>query len=378
MVYALTDPPGNRELRQGVRGSRGQGGCPFASLRWMVPAARPLWRVTALLVAAWAAAAGCGQGAGPERASVGSRAGEQPTPVGHVPEASPTASAPVLALPPRVDQCAAAGARASAEVSRRQGVVYRRFGTQDLALDIYHGEAGAAATLVLVHGGGWRAGERNHLHEEAVRLAQRGFTAVTVDYRLLPVPFPAAASDVRCAIRFLASESSLEVVDPQRIVPVGFSSGGHLVALAALAPEDLRLDDVPCPYPPASVAAWVAYFSPFDLQAEAPLPAASRRLVGRFLGGAPSVARERAQRASPILHVTEHAPPALLIHGTADPVVPYLQSEAMMVALEARDVPVRLVDLPGASHGFRMFSAAALHRPGLCTLLAFLERLGGR
>lgn len=56
--------------------------------------------------------------------------------------------------------------------------------------------------------------------------------------------------------------------------------------------------------------------------------------------------------ASPITDVTLAAPPFLLVHGTADAVVPYLQSEALARALTDARVPVRLVPIEGADHIF--------------------------
>ena len=56
--------------------------------------------------------------------------------------------------------------------------------------------------------------------------------------------------------------------------------------------------------------------------------------------------------ASPITHVTPGAPPFLLVHGTADWLVPYAQSEQLHAALTAAGVDARLVPVEGAQHIF--------------------------
>jgi dipeptidyl aminopeptidase/acylaminoacyl peptidase len=56
--------------------------------------------------------------------------------------------------------------------------------------------------------------------------------------------------------------------------------------------------------------------------------------------------------ASPVTHVTPGAPPFLLVHGTADWLVPYAQSESLHAALVAAGVPSRLVPVEGAEHIF--------------------------
>jgi dipeptidyl aminopeptidase/acylaminoacyl peptidase len=56
--------------------------------------------------------------------------------------------------------------------------------------------------------------------------------------------------------------------------------------------------------------------------------------------------------ASPVTHVTPEAPPFLIVHGTADWVVPYSQSEQLAAALQDVEVDVRLVPVEGAHHIF--------------------------
>jgi len=76
--------------------------------------------------------------------------------------------------------------------------------------------------------------------------------------------------------------------------------------------------------------------------------------------------------ASPIMHVSKSSPPALLIHGDSDDIVPYQQSVAMETALHAAGVPVKLVTIPGGEHGPNFGSPGKPH-PQLP--LAFKEML---
>ncbi|MEZ6073426.1 MAG: prolyl oligopeptidase family serine peptidase [Pirellulales bacterium] len=56
------------------------------------------------------------------------------------------------------------------------------------------------------------------------------------------------------------------------------------------------------------------------------------------------------RKASPLYHVTSSAPPFLLIHGDADPIVPLQQSEELKSALEQAGVPVELIIKEGGGH----------------------------
>ena len=55
-------------------------------------------------------------------------------------------------------------------------------------------------------------------------------------------------------------------------------------------------------------------------------------------------------KISPAHQVTSKAPPFLLIHGDADPVVPLQQSEAMVAALKKVGIPVELIVKKGGGH----------------------------
>jgi dipeptidyl aminopeptidase/acylaminoacyl peptidase len=81
-------------------------------------------------------------------------------------------------------------------------------------------------------------------------------------------------------------------------------------------------------------------------------------LVALFVGAVPpdgpsptSPELKLASAASPVTYVTRDDPPVLLIHGDADRIVPYQQSEVMLAALTAAGVPVKLLRIAGADHG---------------------------
>jgi dipeptidyl aminopeptidase/acylaminoacyl peptidase len=61
---------------------------------------------------------------------------------------------------------------------------------------------------------------------------------------------------------------------------------------------------------------------------------------------------ERAEVASPVAYAGPAAPPVLLLHGTADTVVPFAQSERLHAALSAAGASSTLVPVPGAEHCF--------------------------
>lgn len=257
----------------------------------------------------------------------------------------------------------------------REGLVYARTGGAARRFDMARpADRARRPAVVLIHGGGWAAGSRA-LEDRAMRfVAARGYVAVSIDYRLARPPrntFPAAVSDVRCAVRRLRADAARYDIDPERIAAVGFSAGGHLAAMLAVASDVPELDDGSCPvrHVEPRIRGAVAWYAPFDLRTvDRPRWA---RVVSDFLGASPTDAPERAALASPIVHVSEGDAPIVMVHGTADPIVRIDQARAMHAALSSARVPTHLVEVPDAPHGFPF--ASPRHPAATCTTMAALE-----
>jgi acetyl esterase/lipase len=274
--------------------------------------------------------------------------------------------------------CAPELATASAVHVARAVAYVTRDGTP-LDLDIAWSNARAAAPLViLLHGGSWSGGSRTSLDGEMQALARRGYTAATVEYRLTHAPrniFPAAAADVRCAVRMLRRRAVEFHIIPSRIAVMGYSAGGHLASLLGVAASAGVLDAGGCEVvdADAAVQAVVSYAGPQDLRVNGPYTREQAEIVTNFLGVFPGDAPDIARLASPIAYVAPGAPPFLMLHGSDDPLVPISHPRRMRDALRAAGTPASLLEIPGAGHGFVGFvtSNDATVR---CTVEAFLTR----
>ena len=88
---------------------------------------------------------------------------------------------------------------------------------------------GPFPAVVCIHGGGFRAGTRDGYDKLCLTLAQHGYVAVTITYRLAPAhQFPAAVQDCKAAVRWLRANAAKYHIDPARIGVTGGSAGGHL------------------------------------------------------------------------------------------------------------------------------------------------------
>jgi acetyl esterase len=185
-------------------------------------------------------------------------------------------------------------------------IPYSRPGGRDLLLDAYVPEGkGPFPAAVIVHGGGWEAGDRiTYVSPVFAPLAQAGFAWFSIDYRLTPyVHVPEQLEDVRNAIRFVRQHADWFHVDPNRVALLGESASGHLVA---------QLASTPCQG--CEVQAVVSFYGVYNFERWENDPEYKATLPRLFADPAPAVLREY----SPLFHASAGLPPMLIIQGTAD------------------------------------------------------------
>jgi len=99
--------------------------------------------------------------------------------------------------------------------------------------------AGNAPIIVMVHGGGWRRGDKRMsgvVQNKMQRWVGKGFIFVSVNYRLLPTDVLTQAQDVASAVAMVQQKAASWGGDPDRLVLIGHSAGAHLSALLAASP----------------------------------------------------------------------------------------------------------------------------------------------
>jgi acetyl esterase/lipase len=229
-----------------------------------------------------------------------------------------------------------------------------------LALDVYRPAAtGRVPAVVIVHGGGWSAGDKGEAPLASAWLAARGYAVFDVQYRLAPPPtWQAAVGDVKCAIGWVkrrSGEAGVDV-DPARVTLLGRSAGGHLALLAAYAPDDPALPPS-CDAGDTRVASVVSFYGVTDLawaweHPMNPRVFDARARLGNYVGGTPATEPARFRALSPVERATSAAPPTLLVHGGSDQIVSVEQSERLDHRLGALGVPHETLLIPYAQHGF--------------------------
>ncbi|MCW5548558.1 MAG: alpha/beta hydrolase [Opitutaceae bacterium] len=216
-----------------------------------------------------------------------------------------------------------------------------------LALDFYpvrRTDGRPSPCVVMVHGGGWDAGDRAQLAVFNRRLARMGYAVAAISYRLAPKhPWPAQREDTLAAVAWLKARAADLGIDPTRLVLAGRSAGGQIATavgylgdpavrgvMALYAPHDMRF-------------AWSVSREDDALN--------SLKLMRQFLGGPPEGRDEIYDSASGQALVRPgRTPPTLLVHGTIDTLVWVRHSRRLAARLDEAGVPHFLLELPWATH----------------------------
>ncbi|HPA19365.1 MAG TPA: alpha/beta hydrolase fold domain-containing protein [Verrucomicrobiae bacterium] len=224
-------------------------------------------------------------------------------------------------------------------------------------------KGGKLPVVVFIHGGGWQNGDKTGGRRQVADLVASGeFAGASVGYRLTDeAQFPQQIFDCKAAIRWIRANAEKYGLDPGKIAVWGSSAGGHLVSLLGTSGDvkELEGDLGPNKGVSSRVSCVVNYYGPSDLLTMGAQGGRSARMnhdapdspEAKLVGGALQENKEKAKAASPITYVSKDDPPFLNVHGNADPVVPYAQSEALHAALKKAGVASTLVTVEGGGHG---------------------------
>jgi acetyl esterase/lipase len=184
------------------------------------------------------------------------------------------------------------------------------------------------------------------------QLVDAGFAVAALDYRhSAEAIFPAQQHDVSAGLDWVIDRADELNVDATRLAVWGESAGGYLASLLALrSVPGLVKCAVPF-YAPSNFLTMRAQVLANPDRTEEPPPAEDSP-EALLIGATPDADPETARAASPITYAHADAPPMLLLHGAADEVVPYAQSEELAARLSELGADVTLEPVPGAGHIF--------------------------
>lgn len=248
-----------------------------------------------------------------------------------------TAVTPIVALP--------------ADYQSDIDVVYTKVENWEGKLDVYYNNHNLTPIPVVIHihGGGWNHGSKESQTSFATWF-KMGFAVVNIAYRLVDVaPAPAAIQDVRAAIHFVKTNAKKYNFDSSSIVMSGNSAGAHLALMGGLLANNRIFDQQCAPETDMRVAAIVSNYAPTDFTNTSSEMSRFKSLV-RWLGNKANDPVFRAN-VSPVTHINAQSPAVFIVHGDADPIVPYEQSVILFQKLNTHNVKSHFVTIKGGLHG---------------------------
>jgi acetyl esterase/lipase len=241
-------------------------------------------------------------------------------------------------------------------------IIYGKGGAEALTLDLTRPKQGLRPfpALVFVHGGGWVGGKKEDFRPFMLAFTQQGIVCISVNYRLAPKNvFPAQIEDVKCAVRWMHANAAKYHVDPNRIGALGGSAGAHLVGLLGTTGGTKKWEGKGGnPEQSSAISTMVCLSGPYDLsmayrnsvRQNGKEGGAVRGMLEAFLGGTSERKAALYREASPILYASKQTVPALLTHGTADPLLPIEQSDTFAARLKSVGAEVEIMRIEGAGH----------------------------
>ena len=201
--------------------------------------------------------------------------------------------------------------------------------------------------VILLPGGAYRFRSFREEEPVAVRLMSLGMSVCAVEYAVAPNIFPAAMLQVFRAIAYAREHSEQWHIDPDRIIVMGFSAGGHLAASTGvfwskpfyagkigLTPEQVKPNALALGYPVITSGQH-----------------AHKESIRNLLGEEIDIF---SQTVSLELQVNKQEPPAFIWHTWYDAAVRVENALLFAMALRKVDVPVALHIVTRGAHGLSL------------------------
>ncbi|RYF78576.1 MAG: alpha/beta hydrolase [Cytophagaceae bacterium] len=246
-----------------------------------------------------------------------------------------------------------------AGVTAKMNVVYCNQNGRDLHLDAFYpskvDRRKLRPAVLIIHGGGWRSGDRSQHIPMAQRLAAAGYVAVTAEYRLsTEALYPAAVHDLKAAVRWLRANASQYAIDTNRIATLGFSAGGQLAALLGATGNVPALEGEGCYKGHSSavqaivdVDGLLAFDHPESGEGD---DSKSTSAATYWFGGPKTQTIDRWHEASALTYASRQTAPILFLNSSVDRM--HAGRDDLRRQLEARGIYSEVRTFPEAPHIF--------------------------
>jgi pectinesterase len=234
------------------------------------------------------------------------------------------------------------------------------YGKRELHLDLFRPEKpGKYPVLLLIHGGGWRSGNKSMDVPMAQQIAAKGYVTATVEHRLSPEAlYPAAIYDIKAAVRFLRANATKYNIDRKKIAIMGSSAGGQLAALVGMTANVKKFDgDEGNKGISSKIQAIIDLDGILDFtdpnESAKDTDPAKRSAGAYWFGATYKEAPEKWIEASPIQYVGKNSPPILFINSA----LPRFHAgrDSAITILNKYNIYSEVHTIPNTPHPFWLF-----------------------
>jgi acetyl esterase/lipase len=210
-------------------------------------------------------------------------------------------------------------------VKAAMDLTYCNTGSRTLKADVFYTAIKTRKkrpAVLLIHGGGWRSGDRSQQNPMAQYLAGKGFVSITAEYRLsTEALYPAAIFDLKAAVRWVKANAKAYHIDTNKVAVLGCSAGGQLAALLGTTNNNPEFEDGVCnPNYSSGVAAivdvdgTVAFIHPESGEGndKPGKPSAATLWLGKNAADDPAL----WEKVAPLNHVSSRTPPILFLNSS--------------------------------------------------------------
>lgn len=232
-------------------------------------------------------------------------------------------------------------------------IIYKEIGDRKLHIDAFYNKSKQLKpAIVLIHGGGWKSGNKSLMHPLAQYIASKGYTCFTVEYRLsLEAKYPAGIIDVKNAIQFVKANADRFFVDTTKVAVLGCSAGGQMAALIGATNNNKAFEGLTSNHHSSSnvnaiidIDGILAFKHP---------ESAENEVASLWLGGNAEEKEDVWTHASALTHTDQNTPPILFIGSKQHRF--QAGRDDMIKILDQYNIYNQVESFPNAPHSFWLF-----------------------
>lgn len=238
-------------------------------------------------------------------------------------------------------------------VAEAENVVYDQKGERKLHLDAYfYKRKKTNPAVIMIHGGGWRSGNKEHMQILASEIASKGYSCFAIEYRLsLEAKYPEGIYDIKNAIKFIKDNAKKFNVDANKVAVLGCSSGGQMASLIGTTNGNLAFEDSIFKSKSSSkvnaiinIDGILAFKHPESQESE---------MAAFWLKGNSNEKPEAWKEASALSHTDKNTPPILFINSSIDRF--HAGRDDMIAILNENKIYSEVKTIQNSPHSFWFF-----------------------